>query len=130
MDPISATENLISNVLDQFHESPSDKDKNLLAAKQIAQQLPLAQTQVQLEQVKTAAVEAQSKSLWVSGARPTILWLCCIYLAWYVFFNMFAKHFGWSDFVIPENPLMATLVISLTGVAYLSRAYEKSQGVA
>lgn len=121
----------VSNVLDKFIE---DKDQKNMLAHEIA-------TMSEKMAAENAALQAQANieaskhpSLFVAGARPAILWCCCLGL----FLQFFVMPI--ADWVVtvwyPEIVLfeldtgaLMTLTLSLLGVSGL-RSFEKSKGVA
>ena len=111
-----------------------DKDKkNQLAhsiatmAEKHAQELAKGQIEVNKEQAKHA-------SLFVSGARPAIMWVCCLGLLWQFFVGPILTWFTgiWFPDMIPpqlEVEGLITLVMSLLGLGAM-RSFEKSKNVA
>lgn len=79
--------------------------------------------------------EAQNPSLWVSGARPALLWICAIGYGWhYILYP--ALFFLGSVFHVSGIPTSSgidgglfELAIALLGLGGL-RTYEKIKGVA
>jgi hypothetical protein len=111
-----------------------DKDKkNEIAyklstlAEKHAQELAKGQIEVNKEQAK-------HPSLFVSGARPAIMWVCCLGLLWQFFIgpilNWFASMFN-PDLMPPSLEMegLVTLVMSLLGLGAM-RSFEKSKGIA
>ena len=114
-------------VLDKFVE---DKDlKTKLEAELNSQviSLDLAQAQANIEQSK-------HPSLFVSGARPSIMWVCCFGLAWQFVLQPIAvwliaiTHSNLTLPLIPTEGLIS-LTIALLGLS-ASRSAEKFKGVA
>ena len=111
-----------------------DKDqKNKLAhdlatmAEKHAQELSKGQIEVNKEQ-------ANHPSLFVSGARPAIMWVCCLGLLWQFFVGPILTWFTgiWFPDMIPpqlEVEGLITLVMSLLGLGAM-RSFEKSKNVA
>ncbi len=66
---------VVDNVLDKFIEDKDLKTKLNHELKSQVISLDLAQIQANIEQAK-------HPSLFVSGARPSIMWVCCFGLAW------------------------------------------------
>jgi len=111
-----------------------DKDqKNKLAhdlatmAEKHAQELSKGQIEVNKEQAK-------HPSLFVSGARPAIMWVCCLGLLWQFFVGPILTWCTgiWFPEVIPpelEVEGLITLVMSLLGLGAM-RSFEKSKNVA
>ena len=111
-----------------------DKDqKNKLAhdlatmAEKHAQELAKGQIDVNKEQAK-------HPSLFVSGARPAIMWVCCLGLLLQFFVGhilTWATGIWFPDIVPPQLEVegLITLVMSLLGLGAM-RSFEKSKNVA
>lgn len=114
-------------VLDKFVE---DKDlKTKLNAELQAQiiQLDLAQAQANIEQAKHA-------SIFVAGARPAIMWVCCFALAWQFILapiTSWLVALGYPAVLLPplETEGLIGLIMALLGLGGM-RTVEKWQGVA
>ena len=114
-------------VLDKFVEDKDLKTKLEAELKSQVIALDLAQAQANIEQSK-------HPSLFVSGARPSIMWVCCFGLAWQFVLQPIAV---WLIAVTNSNltlPLIPTeglisLTIALLGLS-ASRSAEKFKGVA
>jgi len=114
-------------VLDKFVEDKDLKTKLEAELKSQVISLDLAQAQANIEQSK-------HPSLFVSGARPSIMWVCCFGLAWQFVLQPIAV---WLIAVTNSNltlPLIPTeglisLTIALLGLS-ASRSAEKFKGVA
>jgi hypothetical protein len=114
-------------VLDKFVEDKDLKTKLEAELKSQVISLDLAQAQANIEQAK-------HPSLFVSGARPSIMWVCCFGLAWQFVLQPIAV---WIIAVTNSNltlPLIPTeglisLTIALLGLS-ASRSAEKFKGVA
>jgi len=110
-----------------------DKDqKNKLAhdlatmAEKHAQELSKGQIEVNKEQAK-------HPSLFVSGARPAIMWVCCLGLLWQFFVGpilTWATGIWFPDMVPPQLEVegLITLVMSLLGLGAM-RSFEKSKHI-
>jgi|TARA_R110002020_G_scaffold343613_1_gene557958 hypothetical protein len=114
-------------VLDKFVE---DKDLKTKLEAELSQQLvslDLAQAQANIEQAK-------HPSIFVSGARPAIMWVCCFALAWqFIFAPILSWGFAlWYPIVVLptlETQALMTLLMSLLGLGGM-RTAEKWKGVA
>ena len=114
-------------VLDKFVEDKDLKTKLEAEIKSQVISLDLAQAQANIEQAKHA-------SLFVSGARPSIMWVCCFGLAWQFVLQPIAV---WiiavtnSTLTLPLIPTegLISLTIALLGLS-ASRSAEKFKGVA
>jgi hypothetical protein len=114
-------------VLDKFVEDKDLKTKLEAEIKSQVISLDLAQAQANIEQAK-------HPSLFVSGARPSIMWVCCFGLAWQFVLQPIAI---WliavtnSTLTVPLIPTegLISLTIALLGLS-ASRSAEKFRGVA
>ena len=114
-------------VLDKFVEDKDLKTKLEAEIKSQVVSLDLAQAQANIEQSK-------HPSLFVSGARPSIMWVCCFGLAWQFVLQPIAV---WliavtnSTLTLPLIPTegLISLTIALLGLS-ASRSAEKFKGVA
>jgi len=114
-------------VLDKFVEDKDLKTKLEAELKSQVISLDLAQAQANIEQAK-------HPSLFVSGARPSIMWVCCFGLAWQFVLQPIAV---WiiavtnSTLTLPLIPTegLISLTIALLGLS-ASRSAEKFRGVA
>ena len=117
----------VAPIVDKFIE---DKDKSNELKAQLEQSmigLQKAQADITLEQQK-------HPSIFVSGARPAIMWVCCLGLMWSFFL---APILNWVVVVSGLNiPLpeiqtegLLTLTLSLLGLS-ASRSFEKFKGIA
>ena len=96
-------------------------------AEKHAQQLAKGQIDINKEQAK-------HPSIFVSGARPAIMWVCCLGLLWQFFVGPILTWFTgiWMPDVIPpelEVEGLVTLVMSLLGLGAM-RSFEKSKSIA
>lgn len=118
---------IIGTILDKF---VGDKDlKAKLNAEIQARliELDLAQAQTNLEQAK-------HPSIFVAGARPAIMWVCCLAFVWQF---IIAPVAAWwlalyqPDLVLPalETESLMTLMFAMLGLGGM-RTAEKFKGVA
>jgi hypothetical protein len=115
-------------VLDKFVPDPAAKAE---AEKELRNALLAWDT----EQIKVNAAEAANPNLWVSGARPALLWICAVGYGWhYILYP--ALFFLGSVFQVTGMPQRSgidgglfELAIALLGLGGL-RTYEKIKGVA
>ena len=94
-----------------------------------------AETERMAGQVETNKVEAASSSLFVSGARPFVMWVCAAALAYASVVEPLARFiarvvFGYDgDFPAIDTELTMQVLIGVLGLgAY--RSFEKTKGVA
>ena len=113
-------------VLDKF---VGDKDLKVKLEAELNKELislDLAQAQANIEQAK-------HPSIFVSGARPAIMWVCCFALAWqFIFAPILSWGFAlWYPVVALhtlETQALMTLLMSLLGLGGM-RTAEKWKGV-
>ena len=113
-------------VLDKF---VGDKDLKVKLEAELNKELislDLAQAQANIEQAK-------HPSIFVSGARPAIMWVCCFALAWqFIFAPILSWGFAlWYPVVVLptlETQALMTLLMSLLGLGGM-RTAEKWKGV-
>jgi hypothetical protein len=108
-----------------------------ITGKQVVDEAAMAQIEVQLTQIESAQAQAQAKideveaanpSIFVSGWRPFIGWVCGVALAYDFLFCPIAKSFGLAIVYLDIATLMP-LVIGMLGIT-AARTAEKFGGVA
>jgi len=86
MDPITVLLGIGSKVIDKIWPDPAQRDAAKLELLKMQQSGELAQlsadTSLMIEQIKVNAAEAQNPSVFVSGWRPAIGWICGAACAW------------------------------------------------
>jgi len=118
---------IAGKVLDKFVEDKDLKTKLEAELKQQIVSLDLAQAQANIEQAK-------HPSLFVAGARPAIMWVCCFALAWQF---ILAPILSWvivTWYPLVTLPVLQTnelisLIMALLGLGSM-RTAEKWKGVA
>ena len=117
----------ISNILDKF---VADKDLKQKLEHELKTELHRAN----MAQIEVNKEQAKHSSLFVSGARPAIMWVCGLGLFWSFFL---APFLNWliivtgSDVSLPaiQTEGLLTLTLSLLGLGGY-RSFEKFKGVA
>jgi hypothetical protein len=117
----------VSNILDKF---VADKDLKQKLEHELKTELHRAN----MAQIAVNKEQAKHSSLFVSGARPAIMWVCCLGLFWSFFL---APLLNWmillydSNIVLPniQTEGLLTLTLSLLGLGGY-RSFEKFKGVA
>ena len=113
-------------ILDKFVEDKDLKTKLNAELKTQLVSLDLAQAQANIEQAK-------HPSIFVSGARPAIMWICAFGLGWQFVFQPVAvwvlalTDAGVALPIIETEGLMS-LTLALLGLGGM-RSFEKSKGV-
>jgi hypothetical protein len=86
MDPVTILLGLGSKVIDKIWPDPVQRDAAKLELLKLQQSGELAQltadTNLMIEQIKVNQAEAQNPSLFVSGWRPAIGWVCGLACGW------------------------------------------------
>lgn len=123
-DPISAGLGLIDTFIGKFVK---DKD---LAAKLLADansQEMAGEINARLGQIEVNKIQAASGSIFVSGARPFIMWVCGFALA----YNTIASPILdiWLEVPEIDSGLLYPVLTALLGFGGM-RSWEKSKGVA
>jgi hypothetical protein len=93
-----------------------------------------AELQLNIEQIKTNAVEATSPSVFIAGARPFIMWVCGVGLATSC---IVGPLFTWASALLGhptpfprlDDPLLQSTLAGLLGLGHVARTVEKIQGV-
>ena len=117
----------VSNILDKF---VADKDLKQKLEHELKTELHRAN----MAQIAVNKEQAKHSSLFVSGARPAIMWVACLGLFWSFFL---APLLNWmillydSNIVLPniQTEGLLTLTLSLLGLGGY-RSFEKFKGVA
>ena len=131
LDPFTAGFDLIKTGLDKFFPDADLELKGKLEA--AASEINNAY-QLQLSQLEINKVEAGSTSLFVSGWRPAIGWVCGVSLLYAALVEPIARFiatvlFTYTGlFPIINTELTLQILLGLLGLAGM-RSYEKSKGI-
>ena len=119
---IAETAKGVADVVDKFIETPDEKRAFETVMARMAQEPGIAQ-------IELNKVSAAHRTVFVAGARPFILWVCGVGLAFSFLVNPIVQWI--TDKPGPELPLgmMMELVLGMLGLAGL-RTVEKLTGVA
>jgi hypothetical protein len=86
MDPITILLGIGSKVIDKIWPDPAQRDAAKLELLKMQQSGELAQlsadTNLMIEQIKVNQAEATNPSLFVSGWRPGVGWICVVACGW------------------------------------------------
>ena len=121
----------VSNILDKF--IPDADERNRLAH-EIATLAERQSHEIAKAQIAVNQNEANHRSIFVSGWRPSVGWVCCAGLASnYLFIPManFVLVVSGSDITVPALDLngMMPVLLGMLGLGGL-RSWEKTKGVA
>lgn len=129
-DPISAVSNLVSTVVSRIWPDATEQEKAKLALQEMEEN---GQLQIIMKQLDINLAEAQNKSIFVSGWRPFVGWVCASAFAFqYIVQPMIetiSTTFG-HPIVLPklDYSQMGTVLMGLLGLGGM-RTYEKQKGV-
>jgi hypothetical protein len=76
-------------------------------------------------QIELNKTEAQSSNFFVSGARPSAMWVCSLGFAYSVIIQPIMQGFGY-DFPVLDNEVLMTMLAALLGLGGF-RTYEKTR---
>lgn len=122
----------ISDILDKFIE---DKDQKAQLAHEIATMSQKHAQELALAQIEVNKEEAKSSSVFVSGWRPFVGWVCGISLCWHFLgVPVVTAIVTWSGVEMPPLPVfdldtLTTVLMGMLGLGGL-RTFEKLRGVA
>ena len=131
LDPFTAGFDLIKAGLDKFFPDADTELKGKLA--EAASEINNAY-QLQLSQLEINKVEAGSTSLFVSGWRPAIGWVCGVSLLYAALVEPIARFiatvlFTYTGlFPIINTELTLQILLGILGLAGM-RSFEKSKGI-
>ena len=121
----------VTGLLDKFIE---DKDQKNALAHEIATMAEKQAHEIALAQIEVNKIEAQSPSLFKSGWRPFLGWVCAAAFAYHfrmqplVVFGL--AYGGYDPIDLPEFDMgsMMTVLMGMLGLGGL-RTYEKQKGL-
>lgn len=120
-----------TQLIDKFVE---DKDKKNELAHEIATMAERHAQELAKGQLEINKEEAKHRSIFVSGWRPSVGWVCSIAMAYhFVFQPLIIFGVGMAGVEIPELPKfdmnsLMTVLMGMLGLGGL-RTYEKSKGL-
>ena len=114
-EPIEA----VGNVLDALFTSDDERLDKEIIKQRLAQQPALAQAEI-------TKVQAQHRSTFVAGARPSILWVCSLGFLMSFVINPVMQWTGLEGIELPTD-IMLELTLAMLGLSSL-RTVEKLQG--
>ena len=111
-----------------------DKDQTEKLAFELSAMAEKHAAELAKGQIDINREQAKHPSIFVSGARPAIMWVCCLGLLWQFFIQPIVTYIAviFNPDFVPLNLEMeglVTLVMSLLGLGAM-RSYEKSKGIA
>ena len=110
-------------------------DKNAAQKAKISmeKELTTAFNKANLAQIETNKIQAAHPSIFVSGARPAIMWICAFGLGWQFVFQpvaVWCLALSGAGVALPiiETEGLMSLTLALLGLGGM-RSFEKSKGV-
>lgn len=129
---IKAGSNLINGIISRVWPDPTEADKNKLDRFKSELAFELAITQAQTEINK---IEAQHKSVFVSGWRPFVGWVCGVALCYVAIFEPIARFVAivgfdyLGDFPVIDTNLTLQILLGMLGLSGM-RSFEKARNIA
>lgn len=119
---------LIGPVSDLLSEVITDKDERNRLANEIAMTTATQAHEQVMGQININNTQAKHSSLFVAGARPSIMWICAFALAYNTIIHPIAGI--WVEDIPPvDGSLLYPVLMGLLGLS-ASRSFEKVKGVA
>ena len=139
LDPVTALLDVGSKVIDRLWPDPAQRDQAKLELFKLQQSGELQQMAAELElakgQLTVNAEEAKNASVFVSGARPFILWGCGFAMLYAALFEPIMRFvavvvYGYAgQFPAIDTTLTTQVLLGLLGLGTL-RTVDKIKGVA
>jgi len=124
LDPITAGIDLVREVVSRVWPDATETDKQKAVT-------ALAELQAQTDINK---IEAANQSIWVSGARPFILWICGVAFAYSALMEPLMRFisvvcFGYNgQFPVIDTNLTMQVLLGMLGLGAM-RSFDKTKGV-
>jgi len=129
---VEATSGLINGIVDRIWPNPEEADKRRL--EQLKAELDY-EHKLLVGQLKINEMEAKNQSVFVSGWRPAIGWICGLALLYAAllepvlrFIARVVLHYD-GDFPVIDTDITLQILLGLLGLAGM-RSFEKSKKVA
>ena len=132
MDPITLLLSVGNKLIDHFFP---DANQAAAAKLELLKMQQNGDLQVMASQMDINKIEAQNPSLFVSGWRPFIGWVCGISLTYAAIIEPVSRFFAkvvfhyTSEFPVIDTTLTLQILLGLLGLAGM-RSWEKKEGVA
>ena len=132
MDPITAILGIGNKLIDHFFP---DANQAAAAKLRLLEMQQNGDLQVMASQMDINKIEAQNPSLFVSGWRPFIGWVCGISLTYAAIIEPVSRFLAkvvfqyTSEFPVIDTTLTLQILLGLLGLAGM-RSWEKKEGVA
>lgn len=137
LDPITAALDLGGKLIDKLFPDPAQRDQAKLELLKMQQSGELAQLQADTVlaqgQMEINKVEAANPTLFVSGARPFIMWICGVALAYAAILEPIVRFVATvvyryaGSFPVIDTALTLQVLLGLLGLGAM-RSYDKKNG--
>lgn len=138
LDPVTALLDIGNKVIERLWPDPAQRDAAKLELFKMQQSGELAamaaEVSIQTAQIKVNEESAKSSSLWVSGARPFILWGCGFAMLYAAMFEPIMRFvavvcFAYAgNFPALDTTLTTQVLLGLLGLSGM-RTLDKIKGV-
>ena len=139
LDPVTTILDIGGKVIDKLWPDPAQRDAAKLELFKLQQSGELAamaaETELAKAQIEVNNTEAQNSSLFVSGGRPFVIWICGSALGYAAILEPILRfiatvvfHYS-GQFPIIDTTLTMQLLLGLLGLGGM-RSWEKGKGVA
>jgi len=137
LDPLTAALDVGKILIQKIWPDPVKQSEEIRKLEQIRQNGDLAQLNAQVQllvgQLEINKIEAQSASLFVSGWRPAIGWICGFALAYSAIIEPFMRFIAsindyTGDFPVIDTTLTMQVLLGMLGLV-AARTREKEKGV-
>lgn len=131
LNPIGIVLNTVSSIVGKIWPDKTEQEKEQFL---LELQNQLDTTQLANAQIQVDNQEAQNPNVWVSGARPFIMWVCGCSFAWQFLLQPIITYIlmisGHSPIQLPvfDYTSLNTILMGMLGLGAM-RSYEKVRGV-
>lgn len=139
LDPITTVLDIGSRLIDKLWPNPTERDAAKLKLLELQQTgeltLLAAETDLAKGQLAVNLEEAKNASVFVSGGRPFVMWVCGAAFAYAAIVDPFARFvaavaFGYTGvFPVINTDLTMQVLFGILGLGGL-RSWDKKNGVA
>ncbi len=129
---VEAGTQLVNGVIERVWPNPEEAEKRKLELLKAELE---AEYSVIIKQIEVNAKEAEHSSIFVSGGRPMVMWICAFALAYASIFEPLARFIALvffdydGEFPVIDSDLTLQVLMGLLGLSGM-RSYEKRHGVA
>ena len=122
---------IFKNLSGSLDKSVSDKDLQAKLTHELEKHTDDIQNAMNTQQNEINKEYAKKDSLFLSGARPFVLWVCGIGFAYHVLVQPIlawaSLNFGWVVPPDPDTTLLTSVLLGMLGMSGI-RSYDKTKG--